>query len=151
MVRYQIECSMFNRHVIRVSNILFVFFTCLMLIDYTGNADMPYDFFLSRYTEAYVTETVAFCESLVNDSEVPCTGQDGLAALIMALAADKSAAENRWVPFREIVESVYCENPLNCELLPVGVFPKGFQPVGDVKDLLTPDVDTKKKAAAAFG
>jgi inositol 2-dehydrogenase len=113
--------------------------------DYTGNADMPYDFFLSRYTEAYVTETVAFCESLVNDSEVPCTGQDGLAALIMALAADKSAAENRWVSFREIVESVYCSDPLNCELLPVGVFPKGFQPVGDVKDLLTPDVDTKKK------
>ncbi len=45
--------------------------------DFTGNADMPFDFFLSRYNEAYVTETIAFCESLVNDSPVPCTGQDG--------------------------------------------------------------------------
>ena len=29
---------------------------------FTGNADMPYDFFLQRYNEAYVSETVAFCE-----------------------------------------------------------------------------------------
>lgn len=70
--------------------------------DFTGNADMPYDFFLSRYNEAYVTETIAFCESLVNDTPVPCTGEDGLVALIMALAADKSAEENRWVSFREV-------------------------------------------------
>ena len=98
----------------------------------------PYDFFLSRYNEAYVSETVAFCESLVNDTPVPCTGQDGLAALIMAIAADKSAEENRWVSFREIVESVYCENPQNCELLPVDVFPEGFKPTSDPKDLLVP-------------
>ena len=61
---------------------------------------MPYDFFLSRYTEAYVSETVAFCEALVKDEPVPCTGEDGLVALIMSIAADKSAAENRWVTFQ---------------------------------------------------
>ena len=105
---------------------------------------MPYDFFLSRYNEAYVTETIAFCESLVNDTPVPCTGQDGLAALIMALAADKSAAENRWVSFKEVVESVYCKDPTNCEVLPVEIFPEGFKPAGDPKDLLLPDVDEKK-------
>ncbi|GFH60402.1 hypothetical protein CTEN210_16878 [Chaetoceros tenuissimus] len=115
---------------------------------FTGNADMPYDFFLSRYTEAYVTETVAFCESLVNDTPVPCTGQDGLAALIMALAADKSAEENRWVSFKEIVESIYCSDPMNCEILPMDVFPAGFQPASDPKDLLTDDVDTVKEKAA---
>jgi len=114
---------------------------------FTGNADMPYDFFLSRYTEAYVTETVAFCESLVNDTPVPCTGQDGLAALIMALAADKSAEENRWVSFKEIVESVYCANPQNCEILPMDVFPAGFQPASDPKELLLPDYDSSKAAA----
>jgi hypothetical protein len=81
----------------------------------------------------------------VNDTPVPCTGQDGLAALIMAIAADKSAEENRWVSFREIVESVYCENPQSCELLPVDVFPEGFKPTSDPKDLLVPDVDTKKE------
>lgn len=117
---------------------------------FTGNADMPYDFFLSRYTEAYVTETVAFCESLVNDTPVPCTGQDGLAALIMALAADKSAEENRWVSFKEIVESIYCSDPMNCEILPMDVFPEGFQPASDPKDLLTDDVDTVKEKAVGL-
>jgi len=111
---------------------------------FTGNADMPYDFFLSRYNEAYVSETVAFCESLVNDAPVPCTGQDGLVALVMALAADKSAAENRWVTFSEIVQSVVCEDPQNCMIIPDGVFPDGFKPVADPSELLTPDVDAQK-------
>jgi len=111
---------------------------------FTGNADMPYDFFLSRYNEAYVSETIAFCEALVNDGPVPCTGQDGLAALVMALAADKSAEENRWVSFGEIVKSVYCKDPLNCEILPENVFPEGFKPTMDSRDLLLPDVDALK-------
>ena len=113
--------------------------------DFTGNADMPYDFFLSRYNEAYVTETIAFCESLVNDSPVPCTGQDGLAALIMAIAADKSAAENRWVKFSEIVSSVYCTGPMECQLVAESdVFPDGFKPSQVAGDLLLPDVDQQK-------
>jgi len=116
--------------------------------DFTGNADMPFDFFLSRYNEAYVTETIAFCESLVNDTPVPCTGEDGLVALIMAIAADKSAAENRWVSFREIVEQVYCSSPTQCELLAQSeLFPAGFRPVDKVTDLLVPDVDKKKEGA----
>merc|ERR1711957_993789 len=106
--------------------------------DFTGNADMPFDFFLSRYNEAYVSETVAFCESLVNDTPVPCTGQDGLAALVMALAADKSAEENRWVTFKEIVESVYCKDATNCEILPDNVFPEGFKPASVPQELLVP-------------
>ena len=117
--------------------------------DYTGNADMPYDFFLSRYTEAYVTETIAFCESLVNDTPVPCTGEDGLVALVMAIAADKSAEENRWVSFSEIVESVYCKSPTECDLvLQSDIFPEGFKPTGDPKKLLLPDVDQQKANGA---
>jgi myo-inositol 2-dehydrogenase/D-chiro-inositol 1-dehydrogenase len=116
-----------------------------LLADFTGNADMPYDFFLSRYNEAYVTETIAFCESLVNDSPVPCTGQDGLVALIMAIAADKSAAENRWVKFNEIIESVYCRTPTECDLVATSeVFPEGFRPVSKPSELLLPDVDAQK-------
>lgn len=107
------------------------------LSDFTGNADMPYDFFLSRYNEAYVTETIAFCESLVNDSPVPCTGEDGLVALIMAIAADRSAEENRWVSFKEVVESVYCENPTDCQLIANSeIFPEGFRPTSKPEDLL---------------
>jgi inositol 2-dehydrogenase len=113
---------------------------------FTGNADMPYDFFLSRYQEAYVNETVEFCKSLTEDTPVPCTGQDGLAALIMALAADISAAENRWVTFKEVVSSVYCKDPQNCEILPMDLFPQGFQPVSDPRELLVPDYDNQKLA-----
>lgn len=120
--------------------------------DYTGNADMPFDFFLSRYNEAYVTETVAFCESLVNDTPVPCTGTDGLIALIMAIAADKSAAENRWVKFNEIVQEVYCSSPTECELIAQDdMFPDGFKPTDNAADLLTPDVDSKKKGDMSLG
>lgn len=105
--------------------------------DYTGNADMPFDFFLSRYNEAYVTETIAFCDALVNNKPVPCTGADGLVALIMAIAADKSAAENRWIPFREIVEQVYCKDSTSCEIVAQGdIFPEGFRPTSNPEDLL---------------
>lgn len=120
--------------------------------DFTGNADMPYDFFLSRYNEAYVTETIAFCDSLVNEAPVPCTGEDGLVALIMAQAADLSAAENRFVGFREIVEKVYCASPTECELIASSeVFPEGFKPVADPKELLTPDFDTRKASGENMG
>lgn len=108
--------------------------------DFTGNADMPFDFFLSRYNEAYVQETIAFCESLVNDAPVPITGEDGLVALIMAIAADKSAAEDRWVSFQEIVQAVYCKSPTECELIAQSdLFPEGFKPVADAKELLVDD------------
>jgi hypothetical protein len=119
--------------------------------DFTGNADMPYDFFLSRYNEAYVTETIAFCQSLVNDTPVPCTGEDGLVALIMAIAADKSAAENRWVSFREVVESVFCSSPTECDLLSQSeAFPEGFKPVSDAKDLLVPNTAETDDDAGPF-
>lgn len=112
---------------------------------------MPYDFFLSRYNEAYVTETIAFCESLVNDSPVPCTGEDGLVALIMAIAADKSAEENRWVSFREVVESVYCENPTECQLIANSdIFPEGFKPSSKAKDLLVHNIDDGKKKSGGL-
>merc|ERR1719424_486633 len=117
--------------------------------DYTGNADMPFDFFLSRYNEAYVTETIAFCDSLVNDKPVPCTGTDGLVALVMAIAADKSAAENRWVKFNEVIQEVYCSSPTECELVAQDkMFPEGFRPTEKAEDLLVPDVDEQKRTVA---
>lgn len=113
--------------------------------DFTGNADMPYDFFLSRYNEAYVQETIAFCESLVKGTPVPCTGQDGLVALIMAIAADISAKENRWVKFSDVVQSVYCKTPQECQLVAESdVFPEGFRPSSNPRDLLLPDADAQK-------
>merc|ERR1712032_484179 len=91
-------------------------------------------------------ETIAFCESLAKDTPVPCTGEDGLVALIMAIAADKSAAENRWVKFSEVVQQVYCSSPTECSLLSQSdVFPEGFKPTTDAAELLLPDVDKVKE------
>ena len=59
---------------------------------------------MSRYKEAYRRETLAFVDSLVSDKPVPCSGRDGLVALIMAIAAGISAEENRWVQFNEVLE-----------------------------------------------
>ena len=70
--------------------------------DLTGNADMPYNFFMSRYREAYVQETLAFVDALVHDKPSPCTGKAGLIALVMAIAAGRSAEEERWVTFAEM-------------------------------------------------
>jgi hypothetical protein len=51
------------------------------------------------YKEAYVQETLAFVDCLVKDKLSPCSGEDGLIALILAIAADISAEEGRWVRF----------------------------------------------------
>lgn len=47
---------------------------------------------------------MAFCKALTNDEPSPVSGKDGLCSLVMALAADRSAAENRWVKFLEIID-----------------------------------------------
>merc|ERR1740117_2860900 len=70
--------------------------------EFCGNADMPFDFFMSRYKEAYVLETLAFVDSLVNDKPSPCSGEDGLIALVMATTAGISSTERRWVKFSEV-------------------------------------------------
>ena len=81
----------------------------LYAADFTGNADLPYDFFMSRYKEAYKQETLAFVDALVNDKPSPCSGEDGAVALIMSIAAGKSAEEQRWVKFSEVAASVKCD------------------------------------------
>ena len=64
---------------------------------------------MSRYKEAYKQETLAFVDALVNNKPSPCSGEDGLVALIMSIAAGKSAEENRWVKFSEVASSVQCD------------------------------------------
>ena len=58
-------------------------------------------------------ETLAFVDALVNQRPAPCTGEDGLVALVMAIAAGTSAAEGRWVELKELA-------PVLCEAVPVG-------------------------------
>ena len=54
-----------------------------------------------------VQETLAFVDCLVNDKPAPCSGEDGLIALVMAIAAGKSAEEKRWVKMAEIVPDLF--------------------------------------------
>ena len=114
----------------------------LYTADFTGNADMPFDFFMSRYKEAYVQETLAFVDALVNDKPSPCSGEDGLVALVMAIAAGKSAEEKRWVPFKELAPDL-------CAGLGPGVAASLIGPKGELKfDVLT-NPDTGIIAAKA--
>jgi myo-inositol 2-dehydrogenase/D-chiro-inositol 1-dehydrogenase len=52
-------------------------------------ADLPHDFFMARYKDAYINETAAFCDMLMKGATVTPSGLDGQRALEMALACDK--------------------------------------------------------------
>lgn len=55
----------------------------------------PLDFFLDRYMMSYFYEMEAFINAISKGEKLPVTGEDGLKATIIALAANKSMAENR--------------------------------------------------------
>jgi myo-inositol 2-dehydrogenase / D-chiro-inositol 1-dehydrogenase len=57
--------------------------------------DLPLNFFLERYIDSYVAEMAAFVDCVLDDTAPPVTGEDGRAALVLGLAAARSANENR--------------------------------------------------------
>lgn len=65
-------------------------------------AEKPMFFFLERYMAAYAQEVDEFVESIVNGTETPVTAADGLAPVLIGLAAKKSVAEHRPVKIDEI-------------------------------------------------
>lgn len=62
-----------------------------------------YQFMFDRYTGAFVSEMKAFAAAIVNDTETPVTGTDGLYPVLIAAAAQKSLNENRPVKLSEII------------------------------------------------
>ena len=110
----------------------------ILTAQFTGNADLPFDFFMSRYKEAYMQETLAFVDALVNGKPSPCSGKDGLVALVMAIAAGRSAEEKRWVSFAEMAGELCAmgEND-TCE--------------ADVVDNLTGAINFKKLLSPMMG
>jgi myo-inositol 2-dehydrogenase / D-chiro-inositol 1-dehydrogenase len=66
------------------------------------HGSLPLNFFMERYLEAYANEMKIFCESVVNETKLPVTGEDGLSSVIIALAAKKSMIEKRPVKTSEI-------------------------------------------------
>ncbi len=69
---------------------------------YRSARDLPYHFFMDRYTESFVAELRAFVESVLADRPTPVTGLDGRVPVVMALAARKSYDEHRRVRLEEI-------------------------------------------------
>ncbi|MFB3825594.1 MAG: inositol 2-dehydrogenase [Bryobacteraceae bacterium] len=66
------------------------------------HSSLPLNFFMDRYTESYLNEMQAFVEAIGSGRPVPATGKDGLAAVVIGLAAARSARENRPVKPAEI-------------------------------------------------
>ena len=73
--------------------------------------DLPMHFFMDRYTDSFVRELEDFCEVLLDGKPVPCTGLDGRAPVVIALAAKKSYQEDRPVKLVEV------DRPLPPELV----------------------------------
>lgn len=76
--------------------------TVKLLNDTRVSGDKPLYFFLERYKEAFIAEMRAFMEAVAKDAPVPVSGEDGLADLVVGLAAKKSLAEGRPVKISEI-------------------------------------------------
>jgi myo-inositol 2-dehydrogenase/D-chiro-inositol 1-dehydrogenase len=64
--------------------------------------DLPLNFFMERYVEAYITEMKAFIQCVLEDKTPPVTGIDGRVPVVMGYAAKKSLQENRPVRLDEI-------------------------------------------------
>jgi myo-inositol 2-dehydrogenase/D-chiro-inositol 1-dehydrogenase len=59
-------------------------------------------FFLERYLQSYIDEWTAFVTAARDGGGSPVPGTDGRAALVAALAADRSLREQRAVPLSEV-------------------------------------------------
>ncbi len=57
--------------------------------------DLPHNFFMTRYIEAYAAEVVAFVDAVVTGKQPIVTGRDARQALLIALAAKQSYLEKR--------------------------------------------------------
>jgi myo-inositol 2-dehydrogenase/D-chiro-inositol 1-dehydrogenase len=64
--------------------------------------EKPLHFFIERYEAAYESELRAFTDIVLNDKPSPVTGKDGRAPVVIAMAATKSAKENRPVKLSEV-------------------------------------------------
>lgn len=62
----------------------------------------PEHFFLERYMRAYEAELDEFIDAVVNGNPVPATVEEGVNALVLAAAAERSMKEGRTVPVAEI-------------------------------------------------
>ncbi len=73
------------------------------LSDASGvHGSLPFDFFADRYRAAYLLQLKEFVDCLQQGREPSVSATDGRAAVVMALAAKRSLAENRPVRMAEV-------------------------------------------------
>mgnify|MGYP000978760443 FL=1 len=77
---------------------------CKIATDDGVTAEKPMFFFLERYMKAYSKEITSFVDAVVNDTPTPVNEYDGLQAVLIGLAAKKSAQEHRPVKVSEIAK-----------------------------------------------
>jgi len=65
-------------------------------------SEKPKYFFLERYMDSFADEMKQFMAAIINDTETPVVGFDGLQPIKMGLAAKKSVLEGRPVQLSEI-------------------------------------------------
>ncbi|KAK4529205.1 hypothetical protein CCYA_CCYA01G0062 [Cyanidiococcus yangmingshanensis] len=73
--------------------------------------DLPMHFFMDRYTDSFVREMEMFCSALLDGDPIPCTGLDGRAPVLIALAARQSYHAGAPVKTQDV------DRPLPTELL----------------------------------
>jgi myo-inositol 2-dehydrogenase/D-chiro-inositol 1-dehydrogenase len=74
-----------------------------ILLDSAGvHSSKPQHFFLDRYAESYVIELQAFVDAVLNNRTPPVTGNDGLAPVLIGLAAKRSLETKRPVQLSEV-------------------------------------------------
>jgi myo-inositol 2-dehydrogenase/D-chiro-inositol 1-dehydrogenase len=76
--------------------------TSLFFDESGGHMKRHPDFFMTRYIASYLEEMEAFIDALKNKKSMPITGEDGLKAMIIAAAANRSVEEQRPVKISEI-------------------------------------------------
>lgn len=64
--------------------------------------DLPLNFFMDRYSEAYMAETGEFVDAVLAGKPAPVTGSDGRASVVLAYAAALSLKEGRTVLVSEV-------------------------------------------------
>ena len=67
---------------------------------------LPLDFFMDRYAASYLNEIQYFVDAISKNTPIPVSGDDGLKATIIAVAAKKSVLEGRPVAISEITASL---------------------------------------------
>jgi predicted dehydrogenase len=69
--------------------------TSATFLSKNGGTQILADHFLTRFADAYVAEVRDFVDNLLNDRPLRVTGEDGLRALEIAVAAEKSYLEGK--------------------------------------------------------